>query len=296
MIKIPSSTVPASGTTGTTPALQPTKSTGATGTSPALPSDRFAAGNKAVAQLTGRDAVRTPGQLTSNLGKVVDPQELPDRLTSDLAVHLPELVSLLSLTRQQKATRLIEFLVPYAAKLAELAPEAALQQTARAQLEQKLLEPMANAGLEHVVELTTGKTGVDVARELLRSATADEARALTASMSFDAPTWAARPETAAASEVKRGEPTLMAQPALQPAREHRSSGRAAPEEERALKDRGDKSLGKNMVWNVLHMFRDTSDAPADEKKQKELLMATGGIIVLVITVALVVVLALVLGK
>ena len=120
---------------------------------------------------------------------------------------------------------------------------------------------------------------------------------MTQSMSFDAPTWAARPEAAAANEVKRGEPSLLAQPTIHSVREQNISGRGTSEEEAPAKDRGDKKLGKNMVWNVLHMFRDTDgDAPEEVKKQKELLMATGGIIVLVITVAAVIVLALVLGK
>ena len=66
-------------------------------------------------------------------------------------------------------------------------------------------------------------------------------------------------------------------------------------EEPIKKDRSDKVLGRNMVWNVLHMFAG-ADGPLDQKKKKDLLMATGGIIVLIITVALVIVLALVLGK
>ena len=281
------------GTTGTAPAVEPTR---AAGTSPAQPSDRFASSSKLVTQLTGRDAVRTPGQLSSNLGGIFDAAALPDRLTSDLSLNLSELISVLSLTRQQKATRLVEFLVPYAAKLAELTTAGAVPQGQRAQLEEQLLTPMSQAGLEQVVELTTGKSGVDIAKELLSSETAEQAQAFTENLKFDAPTWASRPEVALASEVKRGEPTLVAQPTIQPARDPRVGGRGKPEDELQLKDRSDKVLGRNMVWNVLHMFGKVGEAPLDEKQKREMLLATGAIIVLVITVALVIVLTLVLGK
>ena len=246
-------------------------------------------------QLTGRDAVRTPGQLSSNLGGIVDAASLPDRLGSDLALNLSELISVLSLTRQQKATRLVEFLVPYAAKLAELTAAGAVPLGQRAQLEEKLLNPMSQAGLEQVVELTTGKSGIDIAKELLSSETAEQAQAFTENMKFDAPTWASRPEVALANEVKRGEPTLVAQPTIQTARDPRAAGRGKPEDE-LLKDRSDKVLGRNMVWNVLHMFGKVGEAPLDEKQKREMLLATGAIIVLVVTVAGVIVLTLVLGK
>jgi hypothetical protein len=284
--------------TGTTPALQPNRATGTTGTSPALPADRFGEASKLVSQLSGRDVVRAPGQLTSNLGGVLDATLLPDRLNADLAIHLPELVSLLSLTRQQKAARLVEFLAPYAAKLAELTHSAALPASQRVQLEEKLLTPMANAGLDQVVELTTGKSGVEVAKEMLSAETPEQVMAHTEGMSFDAPTWASRPEVALANEVKRGEPSLIAQPnpTIQPLPERAINGRGNVDDEPQKKDRSDRVLGKNMVWNVLHMFRDTGEAPMDEKQKKEMLLATGGIIVLVITVGLVVALTLILGK
>ena len=240
--------------------------------------------------------MRTPGQLTSNLGGIVDASALPDRLTSDLALSLPELVSLLSLTRQQKATRLVEFLAPYAAKLAELADGAALPPGQRVQLEEQMLSPMSQAGLNEVVELTTGKTGLEVAKEMLSAETPEQAMTHTENLSFDAPTWAARPETALANEVKRGEPTLVAQPTIHTAKDPRISGRGNVDDELKQKDRSDKVLGKNMVWNVLHMFGAFAENKPDEKKQKEMLLATGAIIVLVITVALVITLVLILGK
>lgn len=291
------------GSTGTSPAFTPNKSTVVTGAEQ-LPGDKFANASKAVTQLTGRDAVRTPGQL-SELGDIGNAEELPGRLNVELALHLPELVSLLSLTRQQKATRLVEFLVPYAIKLAELSTAAALAPGQRARLEEKLLTPMSTAGLEQVIELGSGKTGVEVARELLSAATPEDAKVFTQQMTFDAPTWASRPETAAANEVKRGEPSLQAQPAahastqptIQPLREQNLAGRFTPEEEQQQKDRGDRKLGKNMVWNVLHMLRGGEEGalPEEQKKQQELIIATGAILVLVITVALVIVLAMVLG-
>jgi len=147
-----------------------------------------------------------------------------------------------------------------------------------------------------VVELTTGKSGVEVARELLAASTPEEVRERTQNLSFDAPTWASRPETAQANEVKRGDPSLIAQPTIQQARDPRATGRGELEDEPARKARSDKVLGRNMVWNVLHMFGDLGDDPADLKKQKELVLATGGIIVLVVTVGLVIALALVLGR
>ncbi len=293
-IKLPPSPISTTGTTGTQRALQPSAPAG---TSPATAADRFSS-SKLVTQLTGRDAVRSPGQLSSDLGTIKDANALPDRLTSDLAVHLPELVSLLNLTRQQKATRLIEFLVPYAAKLSELtaAAELPLTQTQRLNLEEKLITPMSQAGLDQVVELTTGKSGVEVAKDMLKLPLPELAMAHLEKMIFDAPTWASRPEAALANEVKRGEPALTAQPTIVPTKDARISGKGnAEEEEQKVKDRTDKVLGKNMVWNVLHMFN-AGEGPMDEAKKKEMLLATGGLVILVITVAAVIALALVLAR
>lgn len=301
-IKLPPSALPPrTGTTGTSAAFQPGKPTGTTGTAPAAaPPDRFGSASKqAAVQLTGREEVRSPGQLSSDLKGILEAGELPGRLTADLAIHLPELIHLLSLTRQQKATRLMEFLVPYASKLSELAQAnasgaTALPEAQRVKLEEQLLQPMREAGLEQVVELTTGKTGVEVAEQLLGAATPEEARALTETMKFDAPTWASRPEAQAANEVKRGEPSLIAQPTIAPPREQRAGGKGE-EEEAKKKDRKDKVLGGNMVWNALHMFRGGDGAEElDPAKQRELVLATGGIIVMVIVISAAVALALIL--
>lgn len=302
-IKLPPSALPprpaSSGTTGTQSALQPNKPAPVNGpTAPQAPTDQFGKASTsaaATAQLTGRDGVRLPGQLASDLKKILDAGDLPGRLSADLAIHLPELISLLSLTRQEKATRLMEFLVPYAEKLATLAQ----QQTAegkvpRAELEQQMLQPMREAGLEHVVETTTGQSGVEVAEQMLAAQTPEEARAVTENMKFDAPTWASRPEAQAQNEVQRGEPALLAQNVVA-APQPRAAGRAPElEEEQKKKDKGrDKVLGGNMVWNALHMFRGDDADALDPKKQKELLMATGGIIVMVVVVAVAITLALI---
>lgn len=305
-IKLPPSVVslpkPSTGTTGTQSAFQPGKPQAA---APAQavqkPQDAFGSAqtaSAAQAQLSGRDEIRAPGQLASDLKGVVDAEQLPGRLEADLAVNLPELISLLSLTRQQKATRLVEFMLPYAEKLADLAQQAAstaapMPAEQREKVGEQLLQPMREAGLEQVVELTTGKTGVEVAEQLLSANTPQDVKQLTETMKFDAPQWASRPEAQNANEVKRGEPSLIAQPTLAPPREQRGPGRAE-EEEAATKDRKDKKLGSNMIWNTLHMFRGGDAEDLTPEKQKELVMATGAIVVMVVVVFVAVALALIL--
>lgn len=305
-IKLPPSVVsppkPSStGTTGTQSAFQPGKPQGTTGTQPAVkPQDLFgsaSAATAAQAQLTGRDEVRPAGALASDLKGIADAEALPGRLAADLGIHLPELIHLLSLTRQQKATRLVEFLMPYAEKLADLAQRAAaasnpMPEAQREQLSEKLLAPMREAGLAQVVETKTGQTGVEVAEQLLNAKTPQEVRQLAEPMKFDAPQWASRPEAQGANEVKRGEPPLIAQPNVAPPREQRR-----PEEEEAAKkkDRGtDQKLGGNMVWNTLHFLRGDDAEELTPEKQKEMLMATGGIIVVFVVVAVAITLALLL--
>lgn len=289
-IKLPPTVINTTGTTGTSPALQPSRPAG---TAPAQAADRFAS-SKLQTQLTGRDAVRSPGQLASDLGNVNEVSELPERLAADLNIHLPELISLLNMTRDQKATRLMQFLVPYASRLAELAQANAVPIEQRGQVEQKLVAPMAEAGLEHVVELTTGKTGVEVAKELLRSETPQQAYAHLEAMKFDAPTWASRTDATKSNEVQRSnEPALQAQPpVIQPPREQRVSARAEVEDEPRKEKSTDKVLGKNMVWNVLHMFNGNDSGPMTEEKKKELLVATGWIIVMIVVVGTAVAFAL----
>jgi len=290
-IKLPPTVINTTGTTGTSPA-QPARPAG---TAPAQAADRFAS-SKLLTQLTGRDAVRSPGQLASDLGNVNDVSELPERLAADLGIHLPELISLLNMTRDQKATRLMQFLVPYASKLAELSQANAVPPQQRAQVEQKLVTPMAEAGLEHVVELTTGKVGVEVAKELLKSQTPQQAHAHLEGMKFDAPTWASRTEATKSNEVQRtNEPALQAQPpVVQPQKEQRIASRADVEDEPKKDKSSDKVLGRNMVWNVLHLFNGNDSGPVSEAKKNDLLVATGWLIVMIVVVGTAVVLAMLL--
>jgi hypothetical protein len=276
---------PSTGTTGTQAAFQPNKPAAVAAEQPAPPPDGFSADARAPdAQLTGLDSARAPGQLVSDLKQVKDPAKLAAKLAGDLKVQLPQLTGLLNLTREQKASRLVEFLVPYASKLAELKQLNPLPQAQSATIEQQLLEPMKVAGLAHVVETTTGKSGVEIGRELLRAATAEEARTFTEGMKFDSP---GRPEAAASRPT---EPQLTAQPQLQLNRElrHEKTGEA-PQGSKAKPRKG--KLGKNMLFNVLHLMRDDA-ATLSEKEKLEAGIVTIALISLVIAVAVAITMAI----
>ncbi len=273
------------GTTGTTPAFQPNKPA-ATVEPVAAPPDGFSAElGQPQAQLTGRDTVRAPGQLTSDLTQVKDPQKLAGKLAGDLKVHLPELVGLLNLTREQKASRLVEFLVPYAAKLAELKQTAPLEAAQQSKLEAKLLEPMKQAGLAQIVETTTGNSGEEIAKRMLAAPTPQAVRAMTEGLKFDAPDWSGRPEAAAmaAAQGKPLEPQLIAQPIVP--REQRVDARPPGEEAEGRREKQRSStLGKNMLFNVLHLFRDDA-ATLTEKEKLEAGIVTIALITLAIAIA-----------
>ena len=257
---------PSTGTTGTAPALQPTR---AAPTAPvAKAPDGFSSGQgPAQSQLTGFDSVRAPGQLASDLKSVSDPSKLPGKLAGDLKAHLPELVDLTSLTRQEKASRLVEFLVPYAAKFAELKVAVALPPEQQEKLEEKMLEPMNDAGLGQVVETTTGQTGVQIAQQLLQAPTAQQARAMTATMQFDAPNWTGRADAALGVQGRPVEPHLLAQPLIQPGREQRVDAKPPGEEAQGQREKPRSGvLGKNMLFNVLHLFRADGQTLSEREK------------------------------
>lgn len=279
---------PTTGTTGITPAFQPTKPQ--TVEPVAKAPDGFSANTgqqqTQQTQLTGRDAMRAPGQLTSDLTQVNDPAQLPEKLAGDLKVNLPELVALLNLTRQEKASRLVEFLVPYAAKLAELKAVVEVPAAQQAKLEAKMLEPMKAAGLAQVVETTTGKSGVEIAKQLLQAPTAQEARLMTQAMRFDAPNWAGQAAAGAAGIQGRPvEPQLVHQALIAPTRDQRVDAPPPGEEEQGVREKTRSGvLGKNMLFNVLHLFR-ADGATLSEREKIEAGIVTIGLISLAIAIA-----------
>jgi hypothetical protein len=185
----------------------------------------------------GKVPLRTPLQLASNLSRLSQAAEVPQRFASDLAVAKPDLVEHPSvLLREDKAQRLFDFAVPYAQKALELKapPEVLTQLVKQAEL----------AGFN---QLRSGdKNGTEALRELLK-VPPDKLGEVASAMKFDAPTWPQVPQP------------------IVPRREADEARNENPADERTT----NKTLGRNTLWNVLHLFRSDGFDDRESAKQRE---------------------------
>lgn len=170
--------------TNTTVANKPLPTTPAPEAPPAATEprqpDSFSPGtNNQSAPATGA----APATLTSKLDQVLDALGLANHLGYDLTSQSAALFGQ-ALTRDQKATRLMEFLVPYAQRFAEL-KQGGLSPEKANEAVLKMLQPMFAAGLTHIIETTTHRTGQDVAKSLLSASSPDEVSASMEGLRFD---------------------------------------------------------------------------------------------------------------
>jgi hypothetical protein len=222
------------------------------------PADQFKGTTQSFLALAqGKAPPKMDAQLMSDLSKLTSAQEVPQRFGSDLTVAKPDLVEHPQLQREDKAQRLFDFAVPYVQKAAELkaTPEVMNQlvQTAQAQ---------------GFAELRTGeKDGVQALRELIKEPV-EKMTDVAGAMRFDAPTWPQVPRAIvpmAEAEKQRNERDD----------EPRSKG----------------VLGRNTLWNVLHLFRDDGYEDRESAKQREeknQLVLMAGLVLVFITIIVVV--------
>ena len=205
----------------------------------------------------GKAPPKGVAQLMSDLSKLTSATEVPQRFGSDLTVAKPDLVEHPQLMREDKAQRLFDFAVPYVQKAAELkaTPEVMNQLVQQAQA-------------QGFAELRTGdKDGVQALRELTKEP-AEKVADAAGTMKFDAPTWPQVPRPIvpmAEAEKQRNEKDD----------EPRSKG----------------VLGRNTLWNVLHLFRDDGYEDRESAKQREeknQLVLMAGLVLVFITIIVVV--------
>jgi len=184
----------------------------------------------------GKVPLHTPKELGGDLSKLSEAAEVPQRFGADVAIAKNDLVNHPALTeRADKAQRLFDFAVPYAQKVVELkaTPEVANQFLQAAQLN----------GYQ---ELHNGhKDGVHALKELL-NLPPDKIAETANAMRFDAPSWpqVPRPITATDESDKSRN---------QDDGEHHTN----------------KRLGRNMLWNVLHLFRSDGEDDRESARQRE---------------------------
>jgi hypothetical protein len=253
------------------------------------------------ALLSGHEATLPPA-LETLLPRLenVPLTQLPQRFATDLQLVRPQLTNHPALAREEKAERLFAFAVPFAEKLSQASTEA------KPALAAKLVENAANAGFAQLVDQPTQRDGTQVLAELVQAQTPEQVQQQVKTLQLDAPTW---PQTSASEEpprpaaqedkapspidVPRREPGATAAQAEREAKptappstaagapspsadklllqQQNAQRRDDPGPERAPDDerRTNKRLGPQMLWNVLHLFRDDGLEGRDSAKQRD---------------------------
>ena len=230
--------------------------------------------------ITGKDGpMRSASELTSDLSKLKDANEVPERFTSDLALVHPHLLDA-ALTRDEKATRLFQFVLPYVKATQELAQTPQQLKQASGQL----VKEAEKAGVGDLIRETDGKNGLEVLQDALKQPLeADKLQ----TVRFDAPVWPKEPpgtmeQRASAAEHERSlavqsqrsqlegfrpPPSILQQPIG--VRSPADRPEASTSLEAGHRDgRGGKLSGR-MLWNVLHLFRDDGRQERESAAQRE---------------------------
>lgn len=212
--------------------------------------------------------LRAPKELSSDLSKLTKAKEVPERLTADALLLRGQLVDRQGLSREAKATRLVQFLLPYAQTAAELSrtPKELSDATA------KLLKAAEKLGYGDIERQPDGRPVLQLLKEAMTAKAPSEVVRQLGSQSFDAPNAAKDAGALAAAEQSQS-----AQPHLEPFRpppqvlqtptpvKEPAERPEGIEGEGALDDGGRRGrLGPRMLWNVLHQFRD--DGAAEDKE------------------------------
>jgi hypothetical protein len=271
-------------TTGTNPAIQPS-STGATG----APAPTNASGNAAVpgqpqpsdafggaqANLQGFEQgvapPRSPDELTSDLSRLSSAKELAGRFGADLVLARGALLDHAALLREDKATRLFQFAVPYAQAAVGMSKSPQELKEVMADL----LKQAEAAGFRDLHQQPGGKNGLAVLKDLLALKSPQEIEQHMARLKFDAPSWPKdipRPNDARNAKAAAAAATGRAPEGFAPV-----TGRYAPpidEAENSQRSqngerRTNKVLSGRMLWNVLHLFRDDGEDGRDSAAQRE---------------------------
>lgn len=270
-------------------------------TSPEL-KDAFAGmANELTALLSkGGDAVfRDVSALTPDTSQLTDAGALPERFLADFTLVQGELMNHPGMTRQQKAARAFAFFQAYATRFHELAKGTAQAKqplTAAApqglygavEVPAPLAPALSDAALAkglarfdkaltrvgfHEVRSADGRTGLELARELLQGREVKPGP-------LDAPAW--KDNAALAAEVARNRQAAAVdvKPVILPhVKAPAQAAASAKPDEAAPKRpsrRSDRVLGGRMLWNALHLLRgEELDDVAKKDAMTQLAIAAG---------------------
>jgi len=257
----------------------------------------------------GEAVFRDVEALLPDTEQLTDARALPERFLADLTLVQQELLEHPGMTRGEKAERLMSFFQAYAARFASLAhgtAQAKQAQTATpapvsqglhgaVETPHALAAPLTDAELTKALarfdkaltragfdklKAEDGRSGLDVAREMLRAKTADAVRDARPPK-LDAPGWKdnVSPERALNADARRAAVDVKPQvlPHLKPAG---ASVDAPPKKDEEPPTRGprrsDKVLGGRMLWNALHLLRgEELDDVAKKDAMTQLAVAAG---------------------
>lgn len=280
-------------------------------TSPEL-KDAFAAVASELQNLLsgGGDAVfRDVDTLLPDTERLTDARALPERFLADLTLVRGELLEHPGMTKGEKAERLMAFFAAYAERFAKLAKGTAQAKQAQAGAPQAqglygalevpaaLAAPLSAAELQKALgrfdkaltragfqELRAddGRTGLEVARQLLEASTPEALREVRA-VRLDAPGWKdnGAPDKSLAVDVARARAQAVdVKPVILPHVKGQGgvSGPGKKDEAQApgRSRRTDKVLGGRMLWNALHLLRgDDLDDVQKKDAMTQLAIAAG---------------------
>jgi hypothetical protein len=243
-------------------------------------------GNKLDAALTGNATPpRDVKALSPNLQGHLNPEALPLRFASDVLLMKNQLVDP-RLSASDNAERLMDFFAGYAEHFINLAerlvPDAPVQPMtpdAKAKALHQFERALSDTGFREIRDRASGLDGLTIAKHLLDSKTGDEVKSKARELSLDAPGWEQKHNPNAASSV-----------AVSPLVEPQTRNLVRDDEEAKRPRRG--KLGPNLLWNVLHLFRDGEDVDASEEGMKRLVVAAALLLVFIAVVATVFLLTL----
>lgn len=163
-------------------------------------------------------------------------------------------------------------------------PQVALTAAQKASVLKEFEQVLSKAGFAEMRDASTGRSGLDVARELLTMSTAKAVRDAALRANIDVhvrmqahPTSSIKVDPSLAAEAMRADGTLGAGRAKNlPALNIDAQDKGRDGRGRDRRGSDGRILGSHMLWNVLHRYRDAPDDPdlaAQQDKALEMMVA-----------------------
>jgi hypothetical protein len=247
--------------------------------------------------------------LAPDLSAFTNAAELPSRFQKDLALVRELLLNAPGLSREQKAERLMAFFENYATRFFELSGKAASAQTIQTGSAESAAgeAPSTVSRFRDVLTATgfaeiqfDGRNGVELAAALLQNEINFDALR----QRLDAPNWNDNPSAplnrpqekasreAAGVSLRGVKATGEALVNIVPVMSGRNNVPVAKKTQEPARRAQNKKLGRNMLWNFLHLYR-ADDGPMSESAKREhalkalvvlaLVLAFLGVIVMLLT-------------